>query len=85
MQRFSYSKSCSVLSQWKVVNFSGSSNEWNGNIYAPHGQVNFSGSSNHTLVNGCVVGYAVDFSGSESKILCNATEPDTSPGIYLPE
>lgn len=69
----------------KVVNFSGSSNEWNGNIYAPHGQVNFSGSSNHTLVNGCVVGYAVDFSGSESKILCNATEPDTSPGIYLPE
>jgi len=69
----------------KVVNFSGSNNEWNGNIYAPHGQVNFSGSSNHTLVNGCVVGYSVDFSGSESKILCNATDPDTNPGIYLPE
>lgn len=69
----------------KAVQFSGPSNEWWGNIYAPHGQVNFSGSLNSAIIKGCVVGYSVDFSGANNTILCNATNPDTDPGLSIPE
>lgn len=69
----------------KAVQFSGSSNKWWGNIYAPHGQAKFSGSLNSSTLMGCVVAYDVDFSGSNNVLLCNATSPDTTPGLFLPE
>lgn len=69
----------------KAVQFSGSSNEWWGNIYAPHGEAKFSGSLNSTTLMGCIVAYDIDFSGSNNVILCNATSPDTTPGLSIVE
>lgn len=42
---------------------------WEGNIFAPRGEIQFSSSS--TTVNGCLVGYTVNMSNAAADVVCN--------------
>ena len=55
---------------------SGSTNSWEGVIYAPDGMIEMSGSSNTTLT-GSLIGYTVKANGSDLRI---QADPDLFPG-----
>ncbi len=69
----------------KVIKFSGSENEWVGNMFAPYGQIEMSASSN-TTTRGCLVGHSINLSGSAQSIECDPKgETKTVPAIWMAE
>ena len=61
-----------------AVNMGGSTNDWNGIIYGPHGMIEMNGSSN-TAVTGSLIGWSVRLNGSDLEI---SADPDLFPGDF---
>ena len=68
-----------------AIHFSGSTNTWNGNVFAPRGRIQLSASANDTEMHGCLIGNAVKISGSSLTILCDPGEDTVviEPAIWL--
>lgn len=70
-----------------ALQVSGNDARYNGNLYAPNGEIKFSASS--SVANSCLVGYGIDLSGAGSTINCEAGIPENSgsgePASYLTE
>lgn len=60
----------------KSIKFSGSENDWTGNMFAPYGEIQMSASGN-TTTHGCLVGYSINLSGSNQSIECE-TDSDSN-------
>lgn len=58
-----------------VVNMSGSTQSWNGIVFAPNGLIEFAGSSNTTL-HGTLIGFTITLNGSVLDIIY---DPDIMP------
>jgi hypothetical protein len=65
----------------KAIRFSGSSIQWMGVVYAPHGAVDISGSDNNII--GAVIAQSVDFSGSENDIVYDPSLLDPIPASVV--
>lgn len=69
----------------KVIKFSGSENDWVGNMFAPYGQIEMSASSN-TTTRGCLVGNSINLSGSAQSIECEPKGDSMKvPAIWMAE
>lgn len=61
-----------------VIKVAGSTNIWNGIIYAPNGQVEISGSVNNAI-NGSVIAYTINLNGSSNTI---TFAPQFAPSFF---